>query len=184
MVSFVFMRLLQAVPTLLLVITLSFFLMRLAPGGPFDSEIQAPPEIEANLKAAYHLDKPLLTQYVLYLGNVVRGDLGPSFQYRDRRVNDLIATGFPVSLRLGVWAMALALLVGLPLGIWAALRHNRATDHAVMAVALAGIAVPNFVVAPVLALVFGVTLAWLPAGGWGDGHWRYLLLPVVALALP
>ncbi|MGE4337966.1 MAG: oligopeptide ABC transporter permease OppB [Pigmentiphaga sp.] len=184
MVSFVFKRLLQAVPTLLLVITLSFFLMRLAPGGPFDSEIQAPPEIEANLKAAYHLDQPLLTQYVLYLGNLARGDLGPSFKYRDRSVNDLIATGFPVSLRLGAWAMAVALLAGVPLGIWAALRHNRATDHAVMGVALAGIAVPNFVVAPVLALVFGVTLSWLPAGGWGDGHWRYMLLPVLALAFP
>lgn len=184
MLSFVFKRLLQAIPTLLLVITLSFFLMRLAPGGPFDSEIQAPPEIEANLKAAYHLDQPLLTQYVLYLGNLARGDLGPSFKYRDRSVNDLIATGFPVSLQLGVWAMALALLLGVPLGVWAALRQNQATDYAVMGLALTGMAVPNFVVAPILALVFGVTLSWLPAGGWGDGNWRYMLLPVIALALP
>ncbi|MGE4337128.1 MAG: hypothetical protein AB7E55_14290 [Pigmentiphaga sp.] len=98
---------------------------------------------EVNLKAAYHLDQPLLTQYVLYLGNLARGDLGPSFKYRDRSVNDLIATGFPVSLRLGAWAMAVALLAGVPLGIWAALRRNRATDHAVMGVALAGIAVPE-----------------------------------------
>lgn len=184
MVLYILRRLLQAVPTLLLVITLSFFLMRLAPGGPFDSEIQAPPEIEANLKAAYHLDQPLMTQYFIYLGNLARGDLGPSFKYRDRSVNDLIATGFPVSARLGLWAMALALLCGVPLGIWAAMRHNRATDHAVMGVALAGIAIPNFVVAPVLALLFSVTLGWLPAGGWGDGQWRYILLPVVALAIP
>ncbi|MCO7642417.1 oligopeptide ABC transporter permease OppB [Pseudomonas sp. S 311-6] len=184
MFFYLFRRLLQAIPTLLLVITVSFFLMRLAPGGPFDNEIQAPPEIEANLKAAYHLDQPLLTQYVRYLDNLLHGDLGPSFKYRDRSVNDLIATGFPVSARLGVWAMALALLVGVPLGIWAALRHNRGSDYAVMGLALAGIAVPNFVVAPVLALLFSVTLGWLPAGGWGDGQWRYLLLPVLALAIP
>lgn len=184
MFFYVIRRLLQAVPTLLLVITLSFFLMRLAPGGPFDSDIQAPPEIEANLKAAYHLDQPLMTQYVIYLGNLLHGDLGPSFKYRDRSVNDLIATGFPVSAKLGVTAMLLALLAGVPLGIWAAIRHNRVTDYAVMGVALAGIAVPNFVVAPVLALLFSVTLGWLPAGGWGDGDWRHMALPVLALAIP
>ncbi|WP_048306314.1 oligopeptide ABC transporter permease OppB [Halomonas sp. PR-M31] len=183
MLSYIFKRLLMAIPTLLIVITLSFFLMRIAPGGPFDGERQLPPEIEANLMAAYHLDEPLPMQYLRYMGNLLQGDFGPSFKYKDFSVTDLIAQGFPVSLELGFWAILLALAIGLPLGIIAALKRNTAVDYAVMGTALAGIAVPNFVIAPILALVFGVTLAWLPVGGWNGGAWQNMVLPVIALSI-
>nr|WP_298380242.1 oligopeptide ABC transporter permease OppB [uncultured Halomonas sp.] len=183
MLSYILKRLLMAIPTLLIVITLSFFLMRIAPGGPFDGERQLPPEIEANLMAAYHLDEPLPMQYLRYMGNLLQGDFGPSFKYKDFSVTDLIAQGFPVSLELGFWAILLALAIGLPLGIIAALKRNTAVDYAVMGTALAGIAVPNFVIAPILALVFGVTLAWLPVGGWNGGAWQNMVLPVIALSI-
>lgn len=177
-------RLLGALPTLLVLLTLAFFMMRLAPGGPFDSEKSLPPEIQANLDRKYHLDEPLLQQYLRYLGDLLRGDLGPSFQYRDYTVNELIATGFPVSARLGMAALMLALLAGIALGTLAALHQNRPADHAVMALAMTGISVPNFVLAPLLILLFAVHLGWLPAGGWNGGQWRNLVLPVIALALP
>ncbi|MCE8016791.1 oligopeptide ABC transporter permease OppB [Halomonas sp. MCCC 1A17488] len=183
MLLYVFKRLFQAIPTLLIVITLSFFLMHLAPGGPFDGERQLPAEIEANLRAAYHLDQPVWKQYLIYLGNLLQGDFGPSFRYKDFTVTELIAQGFPVSLELGLWAIALAIALGLPLGIVAALRRNTSVDYLVMGTALAGVAIPNFVIAPILALVFGVLLAWLPVGGWNDGHWRNMVLPVVALSI-
>ncbi|MFD2192328.1 oligopeptide ABC transporter permease OppB [Pistricoccus aurantiacus] len=183
MLTYTLKRLLMAIPTLLIVITISFFLMRIAPGGPFDGERRLPPQIEANLKAAYHLDEPLPMQYLRYMGNLLQGDFGPSFKYKDFSVTDLIAQGFPVSLELGFWAILLALVIGLPLGVIAALKRNSAVDHAVMGVALAGIAVPNFVIAPILALVFGVILAWLPVGGWNGGAWQNMVLPVIALAI-
>ena len=175
---------LAAVPTLLILVTLAFFLMRAAPGGPFDTERALPPEVRANLERLYHLDEPLLSQYGRYLGSLARGDLGPSFQYKDWTVNELIADGLPVSLRLGALAMLLALCAGVALGAVAALRQNAITDHVVMGVAMTGLSVPNFVIAPLLILVFGVTLGILPAGGWGGGGWRHLLLPVLVLALP
>ena len=177
-------RLLAAIPTLLMLVTLAFFLMRAAPGGPFDAERVLPPEVRENLERLYHLDEPLLAQYGRYLGSLARGDLGPSFQYKDWTVNELIADGLPVSLRLGALALLLALAAGLGLGTAAALRQNAATDHAVMGVAMTGISVPNFVIAPLLILAFGVHLGVLPAGGWGGGSWRHLLLPVLVLALP
>lgn len=183
MLSYTLKRLLQAIPTLLIVITISFFLMRVAPGGPFDGERQLPPEIEANLEAAYHLDEPLPMQYLRYMGNLLQGDFGPSFKYKDFSVTELILQGFPVSLEIGGLAILLALLLGLPLGIVAAIRRNSAVDYAVMGTALAGIAIPNFVVAPILALVFGVLLAWLPAGGWNSGALPNLVLPVIALSI-
>ncbi|GAB2781112.1 oligopeptide ABC transporter permease OppB [Halomonas shantousis] len=183
MLSYTLKRLLQAIPTLLIVITISFFLMRIAPGGPFDGERQLPPEIEANLKAAYHLDEPLPMQYLRYMGNLLHGDFGPSFKYKDFSVTELILQGFPVSLEIGGLAIALALLIGLPLGVIAALKRNSAADYAVMGTALAGIAVPNFVIAPILALVFGVLLGWLPAGGWNGGALPNLVLPVIALSI-
>lgn len=188
MLSYILKRILQAIPTLLIVITVSFFLMRLAPGGPFDGERQLPPEIEANLKAAYHLDQPLLTQYGLYMKDLLHGDLGPSFRNKDFSVTEQIKQGFPVSLTIGLAAIVMALLVGIPLGIIAALRRNRALDYLVMGVALGGIAVPSFVIAPLLALVFGIMLKWLPVGGWpvSGTWWQYLpflLLPVTALAI-
>ena len=184
MLRFAFQRLLGAIPTLLVLIALAFFLIRLAPGGPFDSEKQLPPEIEANLRAAYNLDEPLLMQLGRYLGNLLQGDFGPSFQYRDFTVTELIATGFPVSLRLGALAISLALVLGIAAGTLAALKQNRRTDYAVMGAAMTGISIPNFVMAPLLVLVFAVWLRWLPAGGLGNGEFRYLVLPVIALALP
>ncbi len=177
-------RLLGIVPTLLVIVTAAFFVMRLAPGGPFDEEQAIPPEIEANLQAAYGLDQPVFVQYGRYLQALAHGDLGPSFKYKDYRVSELIARGLPVTLTIGSLALLLALALGVPLGMSAALRHDRALDHAVMTLALAGIAVPGFVLAPVLALFFGVKLSWLPVAGWEPGSVRHLILPVITLALP
>lgn len=182
MLRFALKRVLGAIPTLLVLIALAFFLIKAAPGGPFDTDRRLPPEIEANLQAAYNLDEPLYRQFGLYLGGLLKGDFGPSFQYRDYTVTELIAAGFPVSLRLGGLAMLLAFVVGVAVGTVAALKQNAFTDHAAMAVAMTGISIPNFVMAPLLVLVFAVTLKWLPAGGLGD--WRNFVLPVVALALP
>lgn len=183
MLQYILKRLLGALPTLLVIITLAFFLIRLAPGGPFDRERPIPPEIAANIERAYHLDQPLPVQYGYYLLNVLQGDFGPSFKYKDHSVSSLIAQGFPVSLQLGVFAMLLALLIGIPAGMLAALNQNRPLDHAVMTVAMTGITVPNFVMAPLLALIFGVFLHWLPVAGWDQG-WKSAALPVIALALP
>jgi oligopeptide transport system permease protein len=177
-------RFLGAIPTLFILIAMAFFMIRAAPGGPFDSEKALPPEIEANLRAAYHLDEPLVQQFGRYVWNIARGDFGPSFQYKDYSVTELIAAGFPVSLKLGGSAMLLALLIGVTAGTIAALRQNSRTDHAVMAVSMTGISIPNFVMAPLLILFFAVYLGWLPAGGIGDGSLRYMLLPVISLALP
>ncbi|HEX7080992.1 MAG TPA: oligopeptide ABC transporter permease OppB [Gammaproteobacteria bacterium] len=177
-------RFLGAIPTLLVLIALAFFMIRTAPGGPFDQERALPPEIEANLRAAYHFDEPLYRQFGRYLFGILRGDFGPSFQYRDFTVTELIATGFPVSLRLGGTAILLAFVLGVGAGSIAALRQNTPTDYAVMSVSMTGISIPNFVMAPVLVLVFAVYLGWLPAGGLGDGAIRNMILPVTALALP
>lgn len=184
MLRYTLSRLVGAIPTLLILIALAFFMIRVAPGGPFDSERALPPEIETNLRAAYHLDEPLIQQFGRYLGGLLRGDFGPSFQYKDFTVTELIGTGFPVSLRLGGSAILLALLIGVTAGTIAALRQNTRTDYSVMAVSMTGISIPNFVMAPLLILLFAVTLGWLPAGGWGGGAWNHMLLPVVALALP
>lgn len=182
--SYLLKRLAGAVPTLWLLITAAFFLVRFAPGGPFDYERALPPEVEANLKAQYHLDESLPEQYFRYLGNVVSGDLGPSFQYRDYTVNELIAAGLPVSMTLGGLAMLLALIFGVAAGIWAALHQNRWQDRAVMLFSMSGISIPNFVIAPLLVLVFAIAFDALPAGGWNGGAPANLVLPVVALALP
>jgi oligopeptide transport system permease protein len=184
MLSYTVRRLLEAIPTLLVIVALSFFLMHSAPGGPFDSERVLPPEIEANLKAAYNLDKPVWQQFLIYLGNAVQGDFGPSFTYKDFSVSELIGTGFPVSLKLGLSAITLAVIIGCTLGILAAMRQNTKTDYSIMGVAMVGITIPNFVMAPLLTLVFGIYLGWLPVAGLGDGSFRNLILPVVALSLP
>jgi oligopeptide transport system permease protein len=173
----------SAIPTLFLLITFAFFMIRVAPGGPFDSERALPDDIEANLAAQYHLDEPLIVQYGRYLWQIVRGDLGPSFHYRDWTVNDLILQGAPVSFTLGAAALALALVVGVAIGAWAALRQNRPADYSVMALAMVGISIPNFVMAPLLILLFAILLGWLPAGGWAFSFER-MVLPVVTLALP
>jgi oligopeptide transport system permease protein len=184
MAGYLARRLLISVPTLLIIVTIAFFMMRVAPGGPFDQERALPPEIEKNLKAAYDLDDPLILQYLGYLGGVVQGDFGPSFKYRDFTVGELLWTGFPASLKVGGLAMLLAITVGIGLGTMAALKQNSGFDYAVMATAMTGITIPNFVMAPLLTLLFGVYLSWLPVAGWGDGAPRYLILPVIALALP
>jgi oligopeptide transport system permease protein len=177
-------RLLGAIPTLLILIALSFLLIRAAPGGPFDSERQLLPEVEANLRAAYHLDEPLYQQFGRYLWGLARFDFGPSFQYRDYTVTELIMTGFPVSLKLGGSAIIVALIFGVAAGCLAAFRQNRATDYSVMALSMTGISIPSFVMAPLLVLVFAVHLRWLPAGGLGGGSVRNMVLPVIAIALP
>ena len=179
-----FQRLLFAVPTLLVIIAASFFLMRLAPGGPFDSDAQLEPEVIENVRATYDLDKPLGIQFWRYLSRVSRGDFGPSIVYKDFDVTELIGIGLPVSLKLGVAAMILAILLGLVTGILAALRKNSWLDHTVMAIAMTGIALPSFVIAPLLALFFGLYLSLLPVAGWNDGALANMVLPVVALALP
>ena len=182
--GYVLRRLASALPTLFVIVTAAFFLMRLAPGGPFDQEQALPPEVEANLRAAYGLDQPIHVQYLRYLQGLAHGDLGPSFKFKDFSVSELIRQGLPVSATLGVAAMLLALTIGVPLGMIAALRHNHVVDHVVMSLAVIGIVVPNFVVAPLLALIFGIHLGWLPVAGWGGGSIDHLILPVVTLALP
>jgi len=179
-----FTRLAGAIPTLLIIITATFFLMRAAPGGPFDQEQARPAEITANLERAYGMDQPIWTQYGRYLSALMHGDFGPSFKYKDFTVTELIGQGFPVTLQLGVIAMVLALSVGIPLGTFAALRHNSAIDYATMSLAVVGIAIPSFVVLPFLGLLFGVYLHWLPVAGWKPGSIRHLALPVIVLALP
>ena len=184
MLGYATRRILQAIPTLLLIVAAAFFLMRAAPGGPFDDERALPPEIEANLQAAYGLDQPVTVQFARYLGGLLRGDLGPSFRMKDFTVAELIGRGLPVTLSIGAAALLLGIGLGVPLGLVAGLRQNGWADHAVMSVALVGIAVPNFVVAPVLALVFGLYLGWLPVAGWEPGSAQHLVLPVITLALP
>ena len=182
--AFVVRRLLGAIPTLALIVALAFLLTRLAPGGPFDEEQSLPPEIRANLETAYGLDQPVHVQFGRYVAGLARGDFGPSFKFRDFTVSELIASGLPVSLTLGVAALGLALALGIPAGVWAALSRGRAADRLVMTFAVAGISVPVFVIAPLLALLFGVWLRWLPVAGWMPGRPSDLVLPVVTLALP
>ncbi|WP_295684480.1 oligopeptide ABC transporter permease OppB [uncultured Nevskia sp.] len=183
MLSYAGRRLLTAVPTLFVLIALSFFLMHLAPGGPFDSERSLPPEIEARLAAEFHLDDPLWRQFGRYLGGLLHGDLGPSFQYEGQTVTGLIARGAPVSAAIGTAAMLLALSGGVALGAIAAMRPGSRIDRGLMLIALTGLSVPSYVVAPLLILIFALGLAWLPAGGW-DGGIAAAVLPSIALALP
>ena len=191
MASYALRRVLGAVPTLLIIITLAFFMMRLAPGGPFDSQRHLPPEIERNVAAAYNLDKPVYEQYFIYLDGLAHGDLGPSYKIKDFTVGQLIAAGLPVSAKLGLSAIFLALFFGIGLGITAALHQNRMSDHGIMSVAMFGITIPNFVTAPLLTLLFGVyglhflgVDLSLPVAGWNGGALRNLILPVTVLALP
>jgi oligopeptide transport system permease protein len=177
-------RLLIAVPTLFLVVTLAFFMMRAAPGGPFDLDRKLSPEIEANVRARYGFNRPLAQQYVDYLAGVARGDLGPSLKYRNKSVLDILHENYDVSLRLGLSAITLAGLLGVSLGVLAALRQNRGADHGVMALAILGVCVPTFVTAPLLVLAFGSKLGWVPIAGWNGGAAANMVLPVLVLALP
>ncbi|RAP32475.1 oligopeptide ABC transporter permease OppB [Candidatus Marinamargulisbacteria bacterium SCGC AG-414-C22] len=177
-------RFLIAIPTLLCLLTIAFFMMRITPGGPFDTEKDLPPIIQENLNKIYHLDEPLYQQYFRYLGQLLQGDFGPSFQYKDFTVNELIYAGFPISLRLGLSAIFLAIVVGSIIGAFAALKQNSRYDYALMTFAMTGISIPNFVMAPVLILIFAIGLQWLPAGSWNNGAFNHTMLPIISLALP
>ena len=191
MLFYAIRRILGAIPTLLIIITLAFFMMRLAPCGPFDQERVLPHEIARNIAAAYDLDKPVYQQYFIYLGRLLHGDFGPSYKIRDFTVSQLIGQGFPVSLKLGLFAITLAVLIGTFTGVVAALRQNRPSDYSAMTLAMIGICIPAFVTAPLLQLIFGIyglhigglDLS-LPVGGWNGGAPRNMVLPVIVLALP
>ena len=182
MLNYAFKRLLTIIPTLFAVITLTFFLMRVAPGGPFDEERPLAPSVLENIRASYGLDKPLIEQYFTYIGNLFQGDLGPSFVYRDKRVQEVLAEGLPISMTLGGSALLLALVIGVFLGSVAALNQNKKTDVAIVTFATFGITTPNYVVAPILTLIFALTFSLLPATGWGSPS--QMVLPVISLALP
>nr|WP_321454825.1 ABC transporter permease subunit [uncultured Cohaesibacter sp.] len=184
MLRYVFKRLLTAIPTLFIIVTLSFFLIRVAPGGPFDLERPLEAKVMENLNKIYNLDKSLWEQYLIYLNNVLHGNLGPSFFFRDFTVVEMFGNGLPISIQIGGYALLMAIIVGGFLGVWAALKQNKTPDYAVMTVATMGITIPNFVVAPVLTLLFGVALGWLPVGGWNNGAWQNKILPIITLGLP
>ncbi|SAK65535.1 binding-protein-dependent transport system inner membrane protein [Caballeronia hypogeia] len=181
--SYTLRRVLLTLPTLLIVITVCYLLLHATPGGPFDGERKVSAEVLANLNAKYHLGEPLWKQYLLYLDGLLHGDLGASFRYADWSVNDLVLRALPVSLAVGGVAMLLAIVVGVALGVVAALRRNTIADYALMLVSNAGNVFPSFVLGPVLILVFAILLKWLPAGGWNDFELRYMALPVLLLAM-
>ena len=184
MLRYALLRIFGAIPTLVAVIALAFLMVRAAPGGPFDAARVLPPEIEQNIARAYHLDEPLPLQFVRYVDGLLHGDLGPSYRYRDQNVSTLIGNALPVSMQVGILAMLLALVAGIAAGITAALRKNTAIDRCVTGIAMSGISVPVFVVAPLMVLVFAVYLNWLPASWTGGTGLTRLIMPVVALALP
>ncbi len=179
-------RVLAAIPTMLAIITVAFFMMRAAPGNPYSTERKLTPAVEANLKASLGLDKPLHEQYFEYVGKVIQGDLGPSMQVYDKSVSELLAEGLPVSLTIGALAITIALFFGVMLGVLAAMRQNSVVDYSAMSVAMIGISIPTFVTGPLLSLVFGVWLHWFAAGGLDLGRMNFhnTFLPVVTLALP
>ena len=179
--SYTLRRLLATIPTLLAVITVSYFLLHAAPGGPFDSERKVSAAVLANLQAKYHLDLPPWQQYLYYLNNLLHGDLGASFRYADWSVNDLVAAALPVSLTIGGISLLLSFFLGVGLGIAAALRQNSAADYGVMLVGNLGSVFPSFVIGPVLVLVFAILLKWLPAGGWDAFAPRFMVLPIALL---
>jgi oligopeptide transport system permease protein len=183
MLRFVGKRLWNGALTLAALVTLTFFVMRLAPGGPFSRNRKISPEVQANIEAAFHLDEPVWMQFGRFVWGVLRLDLGPSTRFRDYSVNDLIASGLPYSLTIGFWAIVVASLVGVALGIAGALHRNGATDYFAGTVGVIGIAIPIFVIGPVLQVVFALKLGWVPVGGWNEG-WHSIILPVLVLALP
>ena len=183
MLSYVIRRLLVAVPTILLLVIAAFTMMQLAPGGPFTSERPLPPEVLANIERRYGLDQPLWKQLWNYFANIVlHFDFGPSFVYKDRDVNDIIAQGFPISLTYGSLSFLAATVVGVTLGIAAAIRHNTWIDYFAVSLGIAAQALPNFIMGPILILTFTLWLGLLPGGGWNGGQWEYLIMPVIALS--
>lgn len=184
MLLYVLRRLLAAIPTMFVIVTVAFFLIRIAPGGPFNQERGLQPAIKANLEAQFGLNDPLWLQYLNYMKNLLSGNFGPSYNLPDFTVGELFANGLPVSIQLGSMALVLALLLGGTLGIIAALNQNRLADYAVIATATAGSTIPTFVIAPLIQLLFGLTWMLLPIGGWGDGAFVNKIGPVITLALP
>ncbi|MGR3365137.1 MAG: oligopeptide ABC transporter permease OppB [Maritimibacter harenae] len=183
MVSYIIRRLLIAIPTILILIVASFFLIKIAPGGPFTSERPLPPQVLANIQARYGLDQPLWKQLWDYLSNIVlHFDFGPSFKFKDRDVNDIIAQGFPISLTYGSLAFLAASIVGVALGVVAAIRHNSWIDYTAVSMGIGAQALPNFIMGPILILTFTLWLGLLPGGGWNGGQWEYLIMPVIALS--
>lgn len=183
MLIFILKRLAIAIPTLLVLIIVSFVLMKIAPGTPFSGDKAIPKEILANIYARYGLDKPEWQQLLEYIWNiVVHFDFGPSFKYKDRTVNEIIAQGFPVTFAYGTWSFLIATIVGVSMGIIAAIRHNTWVDYFSVGITVGAQVVPNFVIAPLLVLVFTLWLRWLPGGGWNGGHWSNIILPVIALS--
>ena len=184
MLSFLVRRLLVAIPTLFVVVTVAFFMMRAAPGNPFSTDRKLPAEIEKNIEARYGMDRPLPVQYLNYVGGVLHGDFGPSLKYRDKSVLEIIEENYPVSLKIGLSAFVIAVFFGVSLGVIAALRQNGPADYTTMAIAILGVCIPSFVTAPLLQLVFGSNLGWLPIGSWDGGALPNLVMPVTVLALP
>lgn len=183
MIAYIFKRLLVAIPTLLALIVISFLMMHAAPGGPFTQEKQLPAQVLANLNAKYGLDQPIWVQMGRYVwGVVAHFDFGPSFVYKDRTVNEIIAQGFPVTLSYGMTAFVLAVVVGVTLGVFAAVFQNSWLDYVAVGISIGAQVLPNFVMAPILVLIFTLWLGWLPGGGWEGGDWQHQVMPVIAMA--
>ncbi len=190
MVRYILRRLLSSALVIMVVITASFFIMRLAPGGPFDADKKLDPEVEKNIRAKYHLDKPLIQQYLIQMDSIVlKQDFGPSLKYPDRTVNELIGEGLPVSMILGIQALLIALLIGVPAGLFSGLKQNSWWDYSTMTGAMAGVSVPNFVLGPLLIALFAINVQWFDAAGWSGmekgliGHWKSSFLPSLTLGL-
>ncbi|RIY31926.1 oligopeptide transporter permease [Psittacicella melopsittaci] len=179
MYKYIFRRILEAIPTLLILIAITFFLMRLAPGSPFTSERAYPPEIIANIEAKYHLNEPMWKQFLIYLNSLLHGDLGPSFKYKDFTVNQLVGQSFGASLKLGSISFLIVLALGITVGIIAALYQNTWIDYSVISLLVVGSVIPTIVAAPVLIYIFAVKLGWLPSGGWNGGALRNMILPII-----
>ncbi len=188
MLRFVVRRLFSLVPTLFLIVTLSFFIIRVAPGGPFSGEKNLPPEILQNIMRKYHMDESLPKQYLRYMGEILRGDLGPSYKYKDYTVNELIGRSLPNSMILGVVSLFIAIIAGISVGIVSALRQNTALDYASMSLAIVGISIPLFVIGPLFMLLFASYLKWLPTSGWIFNRYgldlRPLIMPALTLSFP
>lgn len=183
MLNYVIKRIAIAIPTLLILVVLSFLLMHAAPGGPFSSERPLPPQVLANIEARYGLDQPLWRQMFNYVWSIVTEfDFGPSFKYKDRTVNEIIGQGFPITLTYGGWSFLFAVVVGVSLGAVAAIRKNTWIDYIAVGISIGAQVLPNFVMAPLLVITFTLWLGWLPGGGWNGGQWNYLIMPVIALS--
>ncbi|KLN64995.1 oligopeptide ABC transporter permease OppB [Vibrio sp. VPAP30] len=183
MLLYILRRLLIAVPTLLFIALVSFWLMHIAPGGPFDMERPMPEVVRANIEAKFHLNEPFIVQFFIYVGNFIQGDLGPSFVYQDFSVTELVAQSWPVSAVLGVISFCISVPLGMVLGTIAALNRNGKLDYLLMSLSMTGVVIPAFVLAPVLVTIFSIHLGWLPAGGWEGGQASFLILPVLSLAI-